>query len=307
MKPQTTTSLRTECNEVKQSRKARHCRLDLQSLETMNAFNKGISAFVRMIALIFLDCFFAPLIAMTVQRCFVCYKYKSKLFYCTSSSWKYLSATFLFIFCITHNSIMANTTKKSFTFTQISEAEFKRALKNNYNAPVVTEITDTTKLEKAFDAIAKTYNEEEKELAEFELITPRELTSFEAYYLTFDLYLFYVHDYHYQKACFVFASTSEMASGSHRFRGSYGIMSKDGLWAGLERSDCDNYLQIEICESSKYGVWSLFVFDFAGIDIDEEKETIMFWADKNTIYLATREYDKDNKLLLQYYAIRFEY
>ena len=223
--------------------------------------------------------------------------------------WKYLLMIFPFIFCFTYNSVGADTVenKKSFTFTQISESEFKKALKNNYNASFVTEV-DTTKLAKAFDAIAKTYNEEEKELAESELLnSPRDLTSFEAYYPMLDLYLFYIQDYHYQNACFVFASTNELASGFHRFSGSYGVMSKDGLWVGLERGDCDNFLQIEICESSKYGVWSIFKFDFKYIDIDEEKETVMFWANKNTIYIATREYDKNVKPLHQYYAIKFEY
>jgi len=71
-------------------------------------------------------------------------------------------------------------------------------------------------------------------------------------------YLFYIDDYHYEKACFVFASTNVLASGYQRFRGSYGVMSKDGLWVGLERQDCDSFLQIEISKSSKAGVWSLF-------------------------------------------------
>ena len=60
--------------------------------------------------------------------------------------------------------VKAQENKRFFTFTPISEVEFRAALKNNYNAPIVTEIDDSTKLEKAFDAIAKTYTKEEKEL-----------------------------------------------------------------------------------------------------------------------------------------------
>jgi len=209
--------------------------------------------------------------------------------------------------CIGCRPVKAQENNSFFTFNPISESEFRTALKNNYNAPFVTEIADSTKLEKAFDAIAEIYNEEEKELAENELLSsPRDLTSFEAYYPMFDLYLFYIQDYHYQKACFVFASTSKLASSRHkRLRGSYGVMSKDGLWVGLERGDCDNFLQIEICKSSKYGVWSLFKFDFAGIDIREDIPAL-FWADKNTIYIATCEY-RNSKQLFKYYSIKFDY
>lgn len=217
-----------------------------------------------------------------------------------------------------NNTIFAQTLKSDsakfqdnrrfFTFQPIPEIEFRSAITNNYNAPFVTEIGDTTKLENAFKSIEKTYNDREKELAERELCnSPRCLTSFEAFYPTLDLYLFYILDYHYVKACFVFASTNKIASGYHRFRGEYGVMSKDGLWVGLERDDCDNFLQIEICESSKNGIWTLFTFDFTAIDINIQEKIPMFWANKNTIYIATHEYDQQNgKDLFQYYAIRFE-
>lgn len=198
--------------------------------------------------------------------------------------------------------------RRFFTFTPITEVEFRNALKNSYNAPFVTKIADTTQLEKALVTIDKTYNDSERELAKHELCnSPRCLTSFKAYYPTLGLYLFYILDYHYSKASFVFASTNEMASGYRRFRGDYGVMSKDGLWVGLERQDADNYLQIEICKSSKRGVWSLFKFDFTDIDLNENEKTALFWADKNTIYIATREYDQHNdKDLSLYYAIKFE-
>ena len=195
-----------------------------------------------------------------------------------------------------------------FTFKPITEVEFRNASKNNYNAPFVTKIADTTQIEKGFSAIDKTYNDSERELAGHELCkSPRCLTSFKAYYPSLDFYLFHILDYHYSKAIFLFASTNEMASGYRRFRGDYGVMSKEGLWVGLEKQDADNYLQIEICKSSKRGVWSLFTFDFTSVDINEKEKIPMFWADKNTIYIAVKEYDQLNdKDLSQYYAIRFK-
>lgn len=87
-------------------------------------------------------------------------------------------------------------------------------------------------------------------------------------------------------------------------------MSKDGYWVGLERGDCDNFLQIEICGYSKKGVWSFLKFDFVGIDINvfdkDESVSSLFWSDKNTIYIATQEYDKNNKQLFKYYSIKFD-
>ncbi len=222
--------------------------------------------------------------------------------------WIVIIVTILFG-SINIKSAIAQENKRFFTFNPITEVEFRNALKNNYNASFVTEFDDPTKLRKAFESIDKTYNESEKELAESELCnSPRCLTSFKAYYPGLNLYLFHILDYHYEKASFVFASTNEIASGYHRFRGSYGVMSKDGLWVGLERNDCDNFLKMEICESSKLGVWSLFTFDFTDIDINEQEKTLLFWADKNTIDIATREYNQQNdKYLLKYYAIKFEY
>lgn len=228
-----------------------------------------------------------------------------------------IALTFIATWLLTGWSISTNAqtlkpdslkSSRFFTFTPITEVKFRDALKNNHNAPFVTKIADTTQLEKALVTIDKTYNDSERELAKHELCnSPRCLTSFKAYYPTFDLYLFNILDYHYSKASFVFASTNEMASGHRRFRGDYGVMSIDGLWVGLERQDADNYLQIEICKSSKRGVWSLFTFDFTDIDINEQEKIPMFWADKNTIYIATREYDHNNgKDLSLYYAIKFE-
>ncbi len=211
---------------------------------------------------------------------------------------------------ITHKSESLKSKDNSgiFTFIPITEVEFRNALKKNYNASLVTEFKDTAKLEKAFKSIEKTYNDSEIELAKNELCnSPRCLTNFVAYYPTLDLYLFNILDNHYAKACFVNASTNEMASGYHRFRGSYGVMSKDGLWVGLERQGSDNFLQIQICKSSKSDIWSLFTFDFTNIDINENEKTAMFWANKNTIYISAKEYDQQNdKNLSKYYSIKFK-
>ena len=202
----------------------------------------------------------------------------------------------------------AQENRRFFTFDPITEIEYRSALKNNYNAPFVTEITDSIKREKAFESIGRTYSKSEKELAKRELLnSPRSLTTFKAYYPDHNLYLFYISDYHYEKASFIFASTNKLASGYLRYRGSYGVMSNDGLWVGLEREDCDNFLQLEICKSSKDGVWSLCRFEFTNIDINDDEETVMFWADKNTIYIATKEYDHRNDVVLKYYSIKFEY
>ena len=198
--------------------------------------------------------------------------------------------------------------KLFFSFTSITEMEFRSALTNIYNASFVTKINDTTKLEKAFKSIEKTYNNSEKELAVEELCkSPRCLTSFKAYYPTLNLYLFYILEMHYPKAVFVNSNTSEMASGYDRFRGDYGVMSKNGQWIGLERQGSDNYLQIEICESSKNTISKSISFDFTSVDINEKEKTPIFWVDKNTIFIAVKEYDKlNNKLLSLFYAIKFK-
>ena len=195
-----------------------------------------------------------------------------------------------------------------FSFTPITEVEYRNGFKNNYNATLETKIIDTAKLEKAFKSIEKTYSLSEKELAKRELcISPRCLTFYKGSYPSLDLNLFYIFDLHYPKACFVFGSTNEMASANRRFRGDFGVMSKNGIWVGLERQDCDNFLQIEICKSSKIGVWSIFKFDFANIDINQDEKFPMFWASKNTIYIATKDFDpKNGQRLLKYYAIKFD-
>jgi len=201
--------------------------------------------------------------------------------------------------------IKAQEKVRNFSFTPISESQFRKYSKENYNALYLSQIEDSSKLEKSFKSIERTYSEDEKELAQSELCnSPRGITTFKAYYPNLNLYLFNILDYHYDKACFIYENTNTMASGNQRFRGSYGVMSKDGLWVGLERDDCDNYLQIEVCKISELGVWQILKFDFTYIDINTKEENSIFWATKNMIYIATCEYDKD---IYSYYAIEFEY
>lgn len=194
----------------------------------------------------------------------------------------------------------------SFKLESISEKEYKKAFQNNYNAPFVQKINDVTKLEQAYNAIAKTYTNEEKELAENELTTPKKLTEFKGYYPDIKTYLFYIQDYHYEKACFVSSLTNQVIS-PYRFRGSFGVMSKDGIWVGLERNDCDNYLQIEICKITNEYAISIIKFDYLYLDISEEETPQMFWAKKNTIYISTIGYNKQEKPIKNYYSIAFEY
>lgn len=90
------------------------------------------------------------------------------------------------------------------------------------------------------------------------------------------MYLSYISDYHYVKASFLFSGTNEIESGYHRFRDDYRIISKGRLWVGLKRQYNDNFLQIEICKSSKDGICILFAFDFKSVDNNEEERTPMF-------------------------------
>lgn len=222
----------------------------------------------------------------------------------TSSFFQKIAFTALFLF-FTFQFIQAQENNKWFVLNSISETEFRNALKNNYNATYVTNIEDSAKLEKAYFSISKTYNNLEKKLAEEELCkTPRCLTSFKAYYPTLNLYLFYILDLHYEKACFVYANTNEMASKKERFRGSYGVMSKDGYWIGLERQDCDNSFQFEVCKILEKGALSLFKYDLKFMDINPNEGTPIFWSDKNTIDIAVREYDRQaDHFKLKYYEI----
>jgi uncharacterized protein YifN (PemK superfamily) len=208
---------------------------------------------------------------------------------------------------ITISELTAQINSALFVIKPISKEEYQNGYKNNYNAEI-SEINDTSLIEKAFEAISKTYNEDEIEFANREIITTREITSFESYYPLLNIYLFYIQDYHYEKACFVSALTNQVLS-SHRYRGSFGVMSKDGRWIGLERGDCDNYLQLEICEITNEYATSIYKFDYKNLDIYfdyKSKIPPMFWAKKNTVYISTRAHGKDDKSNIEYYALHIK-
>jgi hypothetical protein len=219
--------------------------------------------------------------------------------------------SFLILTLIFSLGLQSQQKNVSFRLKPITEKEYKKAYNNNYNAPFQTKISDNAKLELAFNSIAETYTEEEKELADRELTTPEKLTEFKAYYPKLQTYLFFIQNYHYENACFVSTLTNNLLS-INRFRGSFGVMSKDGFWVGLERGDCDNYLQIELCEiTNKYAI-SIINFDVKFLDINEDNDKIpsIFWAKKNTIYLSTIRYHNEeisSKPIYEYYSIEFEY
>ncbi len=200
--------------------------------------------------------------------------------------------------------VVAQINNDLFTIKPITKEEYQNGYKNNFNAGFVIDIQDSLLIEKAFNSISKTYTKDEILLASRELVTPRELTSFESYYPSLNTYLFFIQDYHYEKACFVSALTNKVLS-SYRFLGAFGVMSKDGKWIGLARGDCDNYLQLEICEITDEYATSIFRFDYKHVDIHyNSKEDIppMFWAYKNRVYISIREHGKTH---VTYYSLEF--
>ena len=215
--------------------------------------------------------------------------------------------SFLFNGCTNHPDKPSNPGGWTITRKAVSQAEFRSALNQNINAPFVTTITDSVQIERALMTIDNFYTEREKELAKLELCkSPRCLTTFKAYYPDLDLLLFYIADNHFVKAAFVKASTSEMAQEEERFNGDFGVLSKNGYWVGLKREDSDNYLKLELCRLVDGRFRSYVSAEYTDIDISEKETQPIFWADDNTIFIATREVGKsmptDDAV---YYVIRF--
>jgi AraC-like DNA-binding protein len=197
---------------------------------------------------------------------------------------------------------------RSFNFNQISETEFKTAFESNFNANPVQTI-DSTRLEKAQQIIDKSYTQQEIDLAAKELCkSPRCLTNFYGYYTNLDILVFLIQEYHFENAVFLKDNEGFPKKWINRFNGSYGVMSKSGIWVGLERQDADNYLQIEICQITERGAWTILEFDFKTIDINSDEKEPVFWVNENTIYIATIEFNKTkNEGQKKFYEIEFEY
>jgi hypothetical protein len=219
-----------------------------------------------------------------------------------------LIKTLLILFIISSSVLKGQEVGKYFTFSQISETDFRNALNDNFNATPV-QINDSVRIENALQKIDKTYNQSEIDLARSELYaSPRSLTNFESYYPNLDILVFFIQDYHFENAVFIKENKDFLDTRLERFNGSYGVMSKNGLWVGLERNDCDNYLQIEICEITKRGTWSIINFDFKTIDINPDEKEPIFWVNANTIYFATIEYSNTAKNgQKKFYEIKFDY
>ena len=215
---------------------------------------------------------------------------------------------FLILFLISYSVVKGQETGKTFTFNQISETIFRKAFNNNFNA-IPIQINDTVRLENFLQKIDKTYNQHEIDLASSELCkSPRCLTSFYGYYQTLDILVFYIQDYHSENAVFIKEDKDFSDTRLERFNGSYGVMSKTGFWVGLERNDCDNYLQIEICKITKRGTYSIINFEFKSIDIYADKKDPIFWVDEKTIYLTMIEFNNEKNIgIKKYYEIKFDY
>ena len=217
--------------------------------------------------------------------------------------------TLLIFFYLVSSSLVKGQERGMFlTFNQISETDFRKAFNDNFNATPV-QIYDSIRLENALQKIDKTYNQYEIDLASNELCkSPRCLTKFKGYYPNLDIIVFLIQDYHFENAVFIKENKEFLDPWLERINGSYGIMSKKGLWVGLERNDSDNYLQIEICEITNRGTWSIINFDFKKIDINPEEKEPIFWVNENTIYIATIEFSKtENNGQKNFYQIKFDY
>jgi hypothetical protein len=217
-----------------------------------------------------------------------------------------LNSILTIIFVSTFLTINAQNTNASFTFKQISETEFKTKFKKNFNATPIQTV-DPSILENALQIIDRSYTQQEIELAANELCkSPRCLTKFHGYYPNLDILIFLIQDYHFENAVFIKNNKNFPKKCINRFNGTYGVMSKSGFWFGLERQDNDNYLQVEICQITEKGAWSIIKFDFKEIDINNNEKEPIFWVDKNTIYIATIEFN-NTKEEEKFYEIKFNY
>ena len=222
---------------------------------------------------------------------------------------QYKLNSILTVICfLTFLTVNGQDLNRSFNFNQISETQFKTAFEKNFNAIPVQSI-DSIRLEKALQLIAKTYTQQEIDLGKNELCeSPRCLTSFYGYYPNLDILVFHIQDNHFENAVFLKDNKNFQTKRINRFNGSLGVMSKSGLWVGLERRGSDNYLQIEICQITERGTLSIIEFNFKTVDINHNEKEPIFWVNENTFYLATIEYSNiEKEEQKKFYEIIFEY
>jgi len=226
----------------------------------------------------------------------------------TLSSQYYYSAILTIICCLTFSTVKGQEGKRSFSFKPINEEVFRKGLSDNFNAQSVKTI-DTLELKKMMELIDKSYDQHEIDLAERELCeSPKCLTSFYGYYPDLNIVVFFIQDDHFENAVFIKDTESFIDTRLNRFNGSFGVMSKSGLWVGLESQGSDNYLQIEICQITDRGTWTITGFDLKTININPDEKEPIFWVNDNTIYLATIEYnDSENEGQKTFYEIKFDY
>jgi len=218
-----------------------------------------------------------------------------------------LNSFMMVIFLSTFLTVNGQEIDKSFNFNQIDESEFRAAFEKNFNAIPVKTI-DSLKIEMAQQLIDKTYTQQEIDLSKNELcVSPRCLTSFYGYYPNLDILVFLIQDNHFENAVFLKDNEGFPKKRINRFNGSYGVMSKNGIWVGLERQDADSYLQIEICQITERGTWAITEFNFNTVDINQNEKEPIFWVNENTIYLATIEYSNlENEGQNKFYEIKFQ-
>ena len=191
----------------------------------------------------------------------------------------------LLLFLINYHFSNGQVKSKHVSVELISESDFKKALNNNFNA-IPVQINDTNKIEKALNKIDDTYTKSEMDLASNELCkSPRCLISFAGYYPKLNVLVFLIQDYHYEKAVFFNEKADFQKLHLKRFYGSYGVMSKKGLWVGLKREDADNFIKLQICKITNKETSSILKYNLTDIDINPDEEKPIIWVNENTIYL----------------------
>ncbi len=205
--------------------------------------------------------------------------------------------------------ISQETQDYKFELIPITKAEFQRGLAKNYNACLISDSTDNPLTDEYFDIIENNLSEETRFIAESELSCPRDLITYGGYYPGLDLHLYYIPDLHFCYAGFISSEKDSLSKESGRIlygdhiAGTYGVMSENGMWAGLRRDDCDNSLSIQIGKLHNGIMYSLARFNNDSMDICvTEYEMPVFWVNGNTLYIAAFSHN-DGKDIFCYYSL----